>query len=320
MSNREWEIADEPEKMRQAEREIASQPKEMSRTECEIASQPEMWERARALLGTASPALPEHGARVAVIGCGTSYYLAQSYAAAREAAGLGETDAFPASELPGARTYDTVLALSRSGTTTEVLRALESPIAGRTVAIIAVADSPLAAAVDDAVVLDFADEESVVQTRFATSVLALLRAHLGEPLDQAISDARTALSSDEPVQLARRHEHFVTLGTGWTVGLASEAALKLREAAGAWAEAYPAMEYRHGPISAAGPRTLVSFIGGSPDGLAGEIRETGADVIAPELDPMATLVLLQRTAVALALERDLDPDRPRHLARSVVLS
>ena len=44
------------------------------------------------------------------------------------------------------------------------------------------------------------------------------------------------------------------LGRGWTVGLAREAALKCREAAAFWAEAYPAMDYRHGPISIAAPR------------------------------------------------------------------
>jgi glucosamine 6-phosphate synthetase-like amidotransferase/phosphosugar isomerase protein len=34
---------------------------------------------------------------------------------------------------------------------------------------------------------------------------------------------------------------------------------------------------------------------------------------------MAELVRVQRLAVALALARGLDPDHPRHLARSVVL-
>jgi fructoselysine-6-P-deglycase FrlB-like protein len=35
--------------------------------------------------------------------------------------------------------------------------------------------------------------------------------------------------------------------------------------------------------------------------------------------PLASLVLAQRFAVALAESRGLDPDRPRNLARSVVL-
>jgi fructoselysine-6-P-deglycase FrlB-like protein len=114
-------------------------------------------------------------------------------------------------------------------------------------------------------------------------------------------------------------DQFVFLGRGWTVGLAAEAALKFREAAGAWAEAYPAMEYRHGPISAAGPGTVVWWLGGAQPDLVTDVRATGAAVVVSDLDPMAELVTLQRAAVALAETRGLDPDRPQHLTRSVVL-
>ena len=65
----------------------------------------------------------------------------------------------------------------------------------------------------------------------------------------------------------RRIDHFVFLGVGWSIGLANEAALKLREAAQAWTESYPAMEYRHGPISVAGPRSLVWALGEVDDGV-----------------------------------------------------
>jgi glucosamine 6-phosphate synthetase-like amidotransferase/phosphosugar isomerase protein len=43
-------------------------------------------------------------------------------------------------------------------------------------------------------------------------------------------------------------------------------------------------------------------------------------VVESELDPLAQLVQAQRAAVALAKARGLDPDRPRNLTRSVVLS
>ena len=68
--------------------------------------------------------LPRPGERVAVVGCGTSWFMAQAYAAARETPGGGETDAFAASEMPSGRRYDRVVAISRSGTTTEVVRLL----------------------------------------------------------------------------------------------------------------------------------------------------------------------------------------------------
>jgi fructoselysine-6-P-deglycase FrlB-like protein len=79
------------------------------------------------------------------------------------------------------------------------------------------------------------------------------------------------------------------------------------------------MEYRHGPISLAGPHSAVWLIGEAPAGLASELRATGAAVVESDLDPLAQLVVAQRAAVALAAARGLDPDHPRHLTRSVVL-
>ncbi|MFC7648471.1 SIS domain-containing protein [Streptosporangium lutulentum] len=142
----------------------------------EIASQPSCWERAIELSG-AAPELPSPGERIAVVGCGTSLYIAQAYAALRESAGLGETDAFAASEFPYRREYDRVVAICRSGTTTEVLNLLRTTSLP-TVAVTGDPSTPIADSAGSLVVLDFADETSVVQTRFATTALTLLRAHL----------------------------------------------------------------------------------------------------------------------------------------------
>ncbi|MBB1255000.1 sugar isomerase, partial [Streptomyces sp. OF3] len=92
-----------------------------SRTSVEINSQPANWRRAAAEVSDHAAALPRRGERVAVVGCGTSWFVAQSYAALRESGGHGETDAFAASEFPTSRHYDRVLTITRSGTTTEVL-------------------------------------------------------------------------------------------------------------------------------------------------------------------------------------------------------
>jgi fructoselysine-6-P-deglycase FrlB-like protein len=288
----------------------------MDRTSVEIVSQPETWER---VASVAPRGLPAAGESVAVIGCGTSFFCAQAYAALREEAGHGRTDAHVASEYGHRRAVDHVLAISRSGTTTEVVRALAAlPADVATGAISAVSDSPVARAAGDATILDFADEESVVQTRFATSTLALLRRHVGNDLTQAIADARDAVKRDMPEDPSR-FERFVFLGRGWTVGLANEAALKMREAALTWSESYPALEYRHGPISLADERTLVWFLGPPDAALVHDVASLGATVVSAGLDPMAELILVQRSAVALAHARGLDPDRPRNLTRSVVL-
>jgi len=184
--------------------------------------------------------------------------------------------------------------------------------------ITAVAGSPVVDAASRAVVMEFADERSVVQTRFATSALALLRAHTGHDLGPVITDCEAALSAPlpgDPTRFARIH----LLGRGWTVGVADEGALKLREAARAWAEAYPALEYRHGPIALADSETLVVAMGEVGGDVLEDVAATGATVLDTGWDAMATLVLVQRLAVALAVARGLDPDRPRNLTRSVVL-
>ena len=292
-----------------------------SLTTAEILTQPDCWQRAAELAPDLSRQLPAPGERVAVIGCGTSWFMAQSYAALREQHGHGETDAFAASEFPAGRRYDRVLALTRSGTTTEVLRTC-THLRGRVpvTAITADPHTPVMDAADQVAVLDFADEQSVVQTRFATTALALLRAHLGEDLTAAIADARAALT-DPLAPQALTAEQVTFLGTGWTYGLAQEAALKMREAAGAWTEAYPAMEYRHGPISITGPGRVTWSFGPLPEGLAENVAAVGGHLeCRPSADPLADLVRAQRLAVAIAESKGYDPDRPRNLTRSVILT
>ncbi|MFC9977005.1 SIS domain-containing protein [Spirillospora sp. NPDC127200] len=288
-------------------------------TAAEIASQPACWARAAAPEAAVAAALPRPGERVAVVGCGTSWFIAQSYAALREAAGQGETDAFAASEAPLERGYDRLLALSRSGTTTEVLAALDR-VRGRmaTSAITADPATPIMQAADEVAVLDYADEKSVVQTRFATTQLIALRAHLGEDVSGAIADVGRALAEPLP-EAALSAEQFTFVGRGWTVGLAHEAALKMREAARAWTESYPAMDYRHGPISITGPNRVVWSFGEPPAGLAGQVARVGGTMIVSDLDPLADLVRVQRLAVELARAQGADPDTPRNLTRSVIL-
>lgn len=313
-----------------------------SLTTAEIASQPECWRRAAALAPSLAGSLPQAGERVAVVGCGTSWFMAMAYAGLREQAGQGETDAFAASEFPAGRTYDRVVAITRSGTTTEVVDLMRKLRDVPTVALTAVPGSPVTEVADESVLMDFADEESVVQTRFATTALALLRAHTagaGDDVAAAAADAERALGTSLRERFTAAHnvsshepppnqtttadldiDQVTFLGRGWTVGLAHEAALKVREAAQFWAEAYPAMDYRHGPIAVAQPGRWVWMFGEPPAGLAAEVAATGAGFVVHDLDPMAQLVLAQRLAVALAYRRGLDADRPRHLSRAVVLA
>ncbi|MFD6698684.1 MULTISPECIES: SIS domain-containing protein [unclassified Microbacterium] len=286
----------------------------------ELDSQPEMWERAAGM--TAEQALlPAKGQRVAVIGCGTSWFMAQSYAALRERAGFGITDAYAASEAFMDRGYDAVVALTRSGTTTEVLELVDeftgSGSAPRIIGVIGDETSPLVSMVDDAILLPFADEQSVVQTRFATTALALFRASLGEDLAGAVADARTALADVDPTLAGA--EQYTFLGRGWTIGLAHEAALKMRESSQSWTESYPSMDYRHGPIAIAAPGRITWQFGAAPEGLDAQVAATGGRWVQHPIDPMADLARLHRVALDRALAKGLNPDEPRNLTRSVIL-
>jgi CRISPR-associated protein Cas5a/b/c len=292
----------------------------MRRTVEEIESQPDVWAGVTSRAPAWSPLLPTTGERLAIFGCGTSYYVAQAITGVRRDADAGLSDAWVASEFQPDRPYDAVLAISRSGTTTEVVRALRAvPDGTPTLSITAVEDSPVVEVADRAVILPEADEGSVVQTRFATSTVLMLRTHLGHDPEPVMAAGREAVGAPLPVDPSS-FDRFVFLGRGWCVGLANEAALKMREAALAWSESYPALEYRHGPISLADERTVVWFLGEADADLARDIRRVGATVVEEARDPLAELILIQRTAVALAEARGLDPDAPRHLTRSVVLS
>jgi fructoselysine-6-P-deglycase FrlB-like protein len=238
----------------------------------------------------------------------------------REAAGQGETDAFPASEVPAARRYDRLLYISRTGTTTEVLDALRrAPRDTPATAITADPDAPLAREARHVVLLDFADERSVVSSRFITSSIVLLRAHLGTDVRSLPAAAEREVARPLPPELAERAE-FTFLGRGWAAPVADEAALKLREAARTWAESYPAMEYRHGPISVSDENTVVWALGDVPPDLLADARRTGATVIASDADPLVALIGAQRLAAELAEWKGIDPDQPRALSRSVILT
>lgn len=288
--------------------------------EAEIFSQPEVWEQAIAVAPSFASKLPQKGQRVAFVGCGTSWFMSMISASLREHLGLGESDAFTASEFPMGRNYDLIVAITRSGTTTEVVDLLRN-LKGKTptVVITAVPGSPVTEQADETILIEFADEQSVLQTRYATAVLALLRTHYGQDLTEVVAQCRKWLSEPLNPELVAA-EQITFLGSGWTVGLAQEAALKTRESSQFWAEAYPAMDYRHGPMSIAQKGRAVWMFGTAPAGLAKEVEQTGALWVHSNDDPMAHLAYAQRLAVAISQSRGLDTDHPRGLSRSIILN
>lgn len=288
----------------------------MSHSQAEIDSQPEIWAQVAEVAPGLVGKLPKKGEKVAVVGCGSSWFMSQCYAALRESAGHGETDAYVGSEFNYNRKYDRIVTISRSGTTTEIIDfAKQNKIPS--VLITAIKDSPIAQHTSDEIVMEFADEKSVLQTRWATAALGLLRIHLGFDLRSIIDDAKKALQ--EEISDLVNTEQISFLGRGWCYGLAQEAALKTRESSQFWAESYPALDYRHGPLSISQPGRAVWAFGEIPDDLVRDCKATGAIFESSKLDPMAHLIKAQRVAVAKAVKKGVDPDNPRGLARSIIL-
>ena len=216
------------------------------------------------------------------VGCGTSYYLAQAAAASFSAISRRAARAVPASELllypenvlPAGRSIVPVL-ISRSGRTTEVVKAsdfLERERRIATVAITCAADQALAQFSRFPIVLSPAEEKSTVMTRSFTSMLLGLqylaaalakRAEVKRALER-IPQAAGPLFQDVPPRVKdfvsqNDFEDYVYLGHGPFYGLACEAALKVMESSCSYAQSFHSLEFRHGPKSIVSPKTLVGF-------------------------------------------------------------
>ncbi|SFR71345.1 Fructoselysine-6-P-deglycase FrlB with duplicated sugar isomerase (SIS) domain [Agromyces sp. CF514] len=288
-------------------------------TRAELTSQPDIWAQALDLPAEQLALLPAAGEKVLVVGCGTSYYVGDAYAYLRNDAGLGRTRAAIPSEMTWVDDDEHIVVISRSGTTADVVEVVERfRDTHRITALLGDTDTPLGRLCADRTVhLGFADEQSIVQTRFATTGLTVLRSSIGAAPETLVADGRAALALDLPADPATLR-HVVFLGHRWGVGVAYEAALKVRESAGFWTESYPVWEYQHGPISCAGEHSLVWFLDDVPESVVADVRATGAAVYSNDLDPQANLVLVHRLALALALEAGRNPDTPPFLNRSVL--
>lgn len=282
----------------------------------EIFSQPDTWRQA-IRQAESGVALPARGNPVLALGCGTSHHIGEAYASLRNECHGGRTRVAVPTELSYIDDAETIVALSRSGTTSDLVNAIRTlRSTHRVIGLVGTLDTPLVDVCHDVIDLSYANEVAVVQTRFATTAFTLLRSSLTQLDETLIEQAEQALRRPLPIKSPK---HLVFLGTGFALGLAREAALKCIEAAGRWAEAYATNEYQHGPISAAGTDTLVWPLTPVPPELAAAITGTSATLITPTLDPQAELVGVQRLAVAMALEAGRDPDRPPFLTRSVQL-
>lgn len=238
------------------------------------------------------------------VACGSSYYLSQTIAAQWTQLLRVPCVAVPASEFLFApeetlkRTAARqVVVVSRSGKTTEVLRAaegLKTRDAVRTLGVTCSKSSALEGSCTLTVKLPWAGEKSMVMTRSFTSILLLFERlgakFAGAPGLQAALDGlpekTTPWIADNADSIRafaakRRFADYVFLGQGAHYWLAQEAALKLTEMSSSYAQAYHTLEFRHGPKSIASRDTLITFFlsdaaVGEESRMIGELKKLGA--------------------------------------------
>ncbi len=340
-------------------------------TLAEIMTQPDAWEDAlrafAALEGDLRRAWQAlHPVQVIFVGCGSTYYLSQVAASLfQELTGV-LARAYPGSEIALFAPqilldprHTLLVAISRSGTTTETLVALDRfrELGGQAAwAITCYPDSPLAGGADLVLPAEAAQEQSIAQTRSFASMLLLVQALAGAVAgeDLSILSGLPALGRellDRAAPLAEalgegsRYERFFFLGSGLRYGLASEAMLKMKEMSLSYSEAFHFMEFRHGPKSMVNERSLVVglackealahewqvldemvSLGGqvlvlTPCAVVGSAFQTVTlEAGLPAWGlPVLYLPALQLLAYYRAISKGLDPDRPQNLDAVVSL-
>jgi len=290
----------------------------------EVLSQPQVWRDCLHNLETdgqldrLGPQIAA-GAELLFIGCGSSYYIAQAAAASwvwltgrrARAVPASELLLFPELVLAGSGPCQPVL-ISRSGYTSEVLRAaeyLESKRDIRTLAISCADDQPLEKISTATLYLLPAEEHSVVMTRSFTSMLlglqSLAAAVAGKAdfiaaLRRLPAAAQKALDLMHPrirkFVASAEIEDYVFLSQGPLVGLAAEAQLKVKEMSCSYAQAYHSLEFRHGPKAIVSPKTLVTLL----------LSESAYEA---ELEVLQETKELGGTTIVVANEGDARADR-----------
>lgn len=332
----------------------------------EIISQTEAWSQALELVCAAT--LPKATGYELVIftGCGSTYYLALAAAALYQELTGHSARAVPGGEMllnpqtvfrtasNGALPRMLLVAISRSGTTTETLKVVERFRAEQRGDVITISNygETLSTFGDVNITISSGQEESVAQTRSFSSMYVAVTAlcarmagrdDLLEPMSGLPETGRRILRDFEPT--ARRLgedltlDRFYFLGSGIRYGLACETNLKMKEMSLTHSEPFHFLEFRHGPMSMVNANTLIvgllsdsnfsheSTVLNEMQALGGKILalgESGAEInlgsgIPEVVRAVLYLPALQLMAFYRALAKGLNPDRPTNLTSVVKL-
>lgn len=330
----------------------------------EIMSQPQAWAKTLEHLHSLQSDLAKVGSSpyedIIFTGCGSTYYLSVAAATLAREAGI-EARALPASELwlyPSSSYSNRkalLVAVSRSGETTETIKAVQAFKAnnrGTVLTLVCYPQSALAKLGDVNIILEAGQEQSIAQTR-AFSVLYLATTYLVmlwskrqtefNELSKLPEVCKHLLSNYQT--LAERYgrnlglERFYFLGSGARYGLASELSLKMKEMTLSHSEPFHFMEFRHGPKSMANEQTLmiglVSELNNTSEhAVLDDMKKQGAHILSlgeskadislssnvPEIiRNVLYLPVIQRLAYERSIAKGLNPDKPNNLDAVVVL-
>ncbi len=330
----------------------------------EIKSQTEAWSQALDVVRASDSPKADDYDQVIFIGCGSTYYLSLAAADLYQELTGRSARAVPASELllnSSAVVAQVVnlryllVAISRSGTTTETIKAVEKFKAEKRgdVLVISNYDEVLSQLADVNIVIDKGQENSVAQTRsFASMYVAVTalcakmagREDLVEAIKQLPVIGNKVISNYESYakEIGENldFDRFYFLGSGIRYGLACEVNLKMKEMTLTHSEPFHFLEFRHGPMSMVGESTVVcgllSMVNRQHEaqvleemerlgGTVSAVGENEADVcfesnIPEEVRGVLYLPVLQLMAFYRSLAKGLNPDRPNNLTAVVKLN
>jgi glucosamine--fructose-6-phosphate aminotransferase (isomerizing) len=336
-------------------------------THKEILSQPDVWLKVSVALEQQADRLRsfyQEGQydQIVYTGCGSTYFMALAAAALTQHLTRIPARGAPASEawlypdgVYQSGKWTLLIALSRSGETTETLRAGEvfkSGIEGDFVTLSCYPGKALSQMGALNLVFPEAQEDSIAQTRaFSTLYVAVtILAAVWSGRDdvfvqmQAVADAARRIMQDYRALAADLGQdgsldRFYFLGSGPRYGLACELNLKMKEMALCFSEPFHFMEFRHGPMSMVTPSTLIVGLLSEQNRIHEQavlddmqqrgaqvltMAETGADVVFnsgvnESLRNVLYLPIGQLLAFERSLHKSLDPDFPNNLDAVVKL-
>ena len=299
--------------------------------------------------------------QVIFTGCGSTYYVSLAMAWLFQSQTGMVCKAVPAGEIlmnpedVFTKKPALLFALSRSGSTTETVRAVKlfkQAYSGKVISVSNYGDQPLPALADLPFNIKEGQEQSVAQTRsFSSMLMAATAITMHASRQQKLADDMRKLPEigqtliDKYRDLARSVgenldvDRVYFLGSANRYGIACEGNLKMKEMTLTHSESFHFLEFRHGPKSMVNEKTIVFGLLSDrnreyEERVLKEMQDLGGHVVAlaendadiafnsgldEKIRTILYLPFLQMTAFYRSMAKGLNPDNPNNLSKVVFL-